>query len=179
VRPLGCERTLSNRLKDDDGDMPFRTLPVNLVTSVVGNNAWPEALALFDSRLPSLHLPYLRSNLDLCLRIGAKVEIPRGVVLFTSIGRDHNDGLTFLEPQKRSGPRLATLPPTCGEEDHRASHHAAENPSARQPVDCSMQRIEEASSGQFPSHHVSEAVQFPHASAFSGSVFNHGQADKV
>jgi hypothetical protein len=42
-----------------------------------------------------------------------------------------------------------------------------------------MQRIEEASSGQFPSRYVSEAVQFPHASTFSGSVFNHGQADKV
>jgi len=138
--------------------MPFRTLPVSLVASVVSNNALPEALALFDTRLPSFYPSYLRPYLHFCLRIGAKVEIPRGVALFTSIGRNHNDGLTFLKSQKWSGPRLATLPPRRGEEDYRASHHAAENPSARQSVDCSMQRIEEASSSQFPSHYVLEAV---------------------
>ncbi len=153
----------SNWLKDDDGDMPFRTLPVNLVASVAGNNARPEALALLRGRLPCPYLPYFPSQLDFCLRVGTKVEIPRGVVLLPSIGRNHNNGFSFSEPEDRSGSGLAALPPSCGEEDDRASHHAAENPSARQPIDCSMERVEDASSGQFPSHHVSEAVQFPHA----------------
>jgi len=144
----------SNRVEDDDGNMPVCTLPVDLVAAVPAGEERPEALALLESRLPSPYTPDFRSQLDLCQRVRSKVEVPRGVVLLTGIGRDHNDGLSFLEPEDRSGPELATLPPSCGEEDHRASERAAENPSARQPIDCSMDGVEDASGGQFPQHHI-------------------------
>jgi len=74
-----------------------------------------------------------------------------------------NNGFSFPESEDRSGSALAALPPSCSEENDWASHRAAENPSPRQPIDCSMERVEEASGSQFPQQHIPEAVQSPHA----------------
>ena len=70
----------SNLLKDDDGDMPVRTLPVDLVAAVPAGEERPEALALLEGCLPSFYPPYFRPQLDLCLRVGTKVEVPRRVM---------------------------------------------------------------------------------------------------
>jgi hypothetical protein len=147
--------------------MPVCSLSVHLIAAVLTGEKRPQALALLRGRLPCPYLPYFPSQLDLCLRVGTKVEIPRGVVLLPSIGRNHNNGFSFSEPEDRSGSALAALPPSCSEENDWASHRAAENPSARQPIDCSMERVEEASGSQFPQHHIPEAVQSPHAGSSS------------
>ncbi len=159
--------------------MPVCTLSVDLIAAVLTSEERPKALAFLGGRLSCPHPPYFRPYLDLCLRVGTKVEIPRGVVLLPGIGRNHNNGFSFSEPEDRSGSALAALPPSCSEENDWASHRAAENPSPRQPIDCSMERVEETSGSQFPQQHIPEAVQSPHAPILLSSVFNTDQADKV
>lgn len=52
--------TIFQRLEDHYGDMPVCTLPINLVATVISNEARPQALTLFEGRLPSPYLPYFR-----------------------------------------------------------------------------------------------------------------------
>ena len=94
---LQASDRFSNRLKlkDDDGDMPVCTLLVDLIATVLAGEERPQALALLGSRLPCLYQPYFRPQLDLCLRVSTKIEIPRGVVLLPGIGRNHNNGFAF------------------------------------------------------------------------------------
>lgn len=110
--------------------MPVRALLVGLVAAVLAGEARPEVIALLESSLPSPYPPYLPSHLDLCLRVGTKVEVPRRVLLLAGIGRDHNDGLPFREPEDRSGSGLAALSPSCSEENHWAFYRAGD-PSTR------------------------------------------------
>src|ERR1700741_1168747 len=134
--------------------MPVCTLSVDLIATVLAGRGRQQALALLRGRLPCPYLPYFPSQLDFCLRVGTKVEVPRGVVLLPSIGRNHNNGFSFSESEDRSGSALAALPPGCSEETDWKSNRAAENPSPRQPIDCSMERVEEASGSQFPQQHI-------------------------
>jgi hypothetical protein len=48
-----AQMRFSNRLKDDDGNIPVRTLPVDLIAAILAGEARPEALALLEGRLPS------------------------------------------------------------------------------------------------------------------------------
>jgi hypothetical protein len=118
---LNCGVGFSNRLEDQDGERPVRTLPVNLEAAVLADKEWPEAFALLGSCLAGSYLPYFWAQLNLRLWIGAKVEVPRRVVLLPGVRRDRNDRLPFPETLDRCGPGVAALPPGRREQDHGAA----------------------------------------------------------
>lgn len=105
------------------------------MATVLAGKERPEATALLEDCVPSSYLPYCRPHLDLCLRFGAEVEVPRGVVLLTGIGRDHDYGLSFAEPENWCGAWLAALPPVVVS---RTIGHPTERMKILppQPIDC-------------------------------------------
>jgi hypothetical protein len=160
-----------NRLEDQDGDVPVSTLLVHLEPAVAADEDRPaEALALFWGRLSRLEPPCFPSQLNLCLKVSAKVEVPRGVMLLAGVRGDYNQGLLFRKAEDGSGARLAALPSRCGEENHGASQRADENATARQPIDDAMDGIEEACSGQLAQQHVKEAARSRHTPTFCPAV---------